>query len=78
MAGFYSAVDNLLRSLIDRIVVHPPNTDDGEVLIDIEGDLAGILSIAYKSKKAARLSPDDLVQIKLVAGAGFEPATFRL
>ena len=69
---------DLLRGLIDRIVIHPPNADAGDVLIDIEGDLAGILSVADKSKKAAGLSPDDLMQIKLVAGVGFEPTTFRL
>ena len=69
---------DLLRGLIDRIVVHPPNADAAEVLIDIEGDLAGILSVSDKSKKAAGLSPDDLVQIKMVAGTGFEPAAFRL
>ena len=68
----------LVRSLIDRIVVHPPQTDGSDVLIDIEGDLAGILSVCDKSKKAAGLSPNDLVQIKLVAGVGFEPTTFRL
>ncbi len=69
---------DLLRSLIDRIVVHPPQTDGSDVLIDIEGDLAGILSVCDKSKKTAGLSPNDLVQIKLVAGVGFEPTTFRL
>jgi len=69
---------DLLRSLIDKIVVHPPSGDAGDVLIDIEGDLAGILSVCDKSKKAAGLSPNDLVQIKLVAGVGFEPTTFRL
>ena len=38
--------------------------------MDIEGDLAGILSLSRHSKKAVGLSPDDLVQIKLVAGKG--------
>ena len=75
--GQAEAVD-LLRGLINRIVVHPPNGDAGDVLIDIEGDLAGILSVCDKSKKAAGLSPNDLVQIKMVAGVGFEPTTFRL
>ena len=48
--------------------------------MDIEGDLAGILGLSHEqqSKKAVGLSPDDLVQMKLVAGAGFEPAAFRL
>jgi site-specific DNA recombinase len=65
---------DLLRSLIDRIVVHPPNEDTADVLIDIEGDFAGILSASHKSKKAAGLSPNDLVQIKLVAGVGIGQA----
>ena len=76
--GNQTEAKDLLRSLIDRIVVNPPKTDDSDVLIDIEGDLAGILSVSDKSKKAVGLSPNDLVQIKLVAGVGFEPTTFRL
>ena len=40
--------------------------------------LTEIPSISAKSKKAAELTPDDLVQIKLVEGVGFEPTTFRL
>jgi len=47
-------------------------------VIDIEGDLAGILSLSQTSKKVVGLASDDLVQMDLVAGAGFEPATFRL
>ena len=68
----------VLRSLVDRIVLHPAPTAERGFLIDIEGDLAGILSLSQTSKKAAGLSSDDLVQMKLVAGAGFEPAAFRL
>ncbi len=67
-----------IRALIERIVLHPAPEEPGGFLMDIEGDLAGILALARDSKKAASLSGDDLVQIKLVAGAGFEPATFRL
>ena len=90
----------ILRSLIDRIVLHPSSDEPSGFVMDIEGDLAGILSLCQTSKKAAGLSPDDLLQIKLVAGArsghdlpaeddsggqmklvagvGFEPTTFRL
>ena len=90
----------ILRSLIDKIVLHPVEKKASGFLIDIEGDLAGILSLSQTSKKAAGLTPDDLMQIKLVAGArsgldlqggddaagqmklvagvGFEPTTFRL
>jgi site-specific DNA recombinase len=63
-----------IRALVDAIVLEP----DGERLnITLKGDLAGMLSAARDSKR----SPDTgdlMVQIKLVAGAGFEPATFGL
>ena len=68
----------ILRSLIDRIVVHPDIGKESGFLLDIEGDSAGILSLCQTSKKAVGISSDDLVQIKLVAGVGFEPTTFRL
>jgi site-specific DNA recombinase len=63
-----------IRALIEAILLEP----DGERLkITLKGDLAGMLSAARDSKR----SPDTgdlMVQIKLVAGAGFEPATFGL
>jgi site-specific DNA recombinase len=63
-----------IRALVEAIVLEP----DGERLkIMLKGDLAGMLSAARDSKR----SPDTgdlMVQIKLVAGAGFEPATFGL
>ena len=65
----------LIRSLIERIVLTP---EDGKLRIDLTGDLAAILSIAQKGR---RPRPEDEAQaskVKLVAGAGFEPATFRL
>ncbi len=58
----------ILRSLIDRIVLRPSSGELSGVVMDIEGDLAGILSLCQTSKKAAGLSPDDLIQIWLVAG----------
>jgi hypothetical protein len=67
------AVD-AIRALVEAIVLEP----DGERLkITLKGDLAGMLSAARHSKR----SPDTgdlLVQIKLVAGGGFEPPTFGL
>ena len=56
----------------------PSPSEASGFVMDIEGDLAGILSLCQTSKKAAGLSLDDLMQIKLVAGVGFEPTTFRL
>ena len=45
--------------------------------ITLKGDVAGMLSAARNSKRSPHTG-DLLVQIKLVAGAGFEPATFGL
>ncbi len=68
-----------IRGLIDHILVVP---DGGALHIEIRGELASILALATAKVKtsstdvsrAAALS----VQVNLVAGAGFEPATFRL
>jgi site-specific DNA recombinase len=63
-----------IRALIEAILLEP---DGDQLKITLKGDLAGMLSAARDSKR----SPDTgdlLVQIKLVAGAGFEPATFGL
>nr|WP_081762311.1 MULTISPECIES: recombinase family protein [Paracoccus] len=62
-----------LRSLVDQIVLTPV---DGKVEIDVQGDLAGILMISAQTKNPA--SGAGSSQVKMVAGAGFEPATFRL
>ncbi|WP_215764659.1 recombinase family protein [Gluconobacter sp. P1D12_c] len=69
-----------IRSLITRIRLIPEN---GELGIFLEGDLAAMLGFASNRKNAMR-HPDAgvlekfLVQGTLVAGAGFEPAAFRL
>ena len=75
---------DILRTLIDRIVLSPTEAEIG-LDIDIEGDLAGILSLAKGQKKTASLaesggssSVGENQQLKLVAGVGFEPTTFRL
>jgi site-specific DNA recombinase len=67
-----------LRALIERIVLHPSAEEQSGYNIDIEGELAGILSLCQTNKNAASVTESDIQQIKLVAGAGFEPATFRL
>ena len=67
----------ILRGLIDRIVITTDKAT-GKPVVDLEGDLAGILSLCHTSKNAASITEDDVSQISLVAGAGFEPATFRL
>lgn len=57
----------LIRSLIDKVVLHPDPGSKG-LLIDLHGDLAGILNIAIDKGKAFAGSEVDLKQIRLVAG----------
>jgi len=73
----HEAVD-LIRGLIDQINLTPVDEDGkASLAVEIQGALAGILSLATESKRP--LDESDLNEsTKLVAGAGFEPATFRL
>ena len=65
----------LIRSLIERVVVTPA---DGELRIDLQGELAGILGLCQAGRGGARPDAQLVSQMEVVAGAGFEPATFRL
>jgi site-specific DNA recombinase len=65
----------LIRGLIDAIILTPA---DGKLEIELRGDLAGILAMS-EAKQAHTFSPKEkALQIKMVAGVGFEPTTFRL
>lgn len=57
---------DLIRSLVDEIVLVPV---DGELKVELKGDLAGILQLCQTSKSPSGLSPERLEQVKLVAGA---------
>jgi site-specific DNA recombinase len=63
----------VLRSLAMEIVLTP---GDGELKIDVRGDLAGVLAVALKAKTPATRA--EVSQFEMVAGIGFEPMTFRL
>jgi site-specific DNA recombinase len=67
----------LIRGLIDAIVLVP---EDGRLRVEVRGELAAILRLSgCADEKAPAGGPGLLVeQIKMVAGAGFEPAAFRL
>ena len=69
---------DLVRSLIEAVILVPEN---GKLRIDIKGDLIGILDLcagAEKKKPGTVSSAGLSEQLKMVAGAGFEPTTFRL
>ena len=71
-----------VRALVERIVLHP-SPDTGSLDIILEGALSGLLTLAMNSKNAKGLTGegqafDNIDELVLVAGVGFEPTTFRL
>ena len=64
-----------IRGLIEAIRLVP---DEGKLRIEIYGELAALISLGQKRKSKHPGGDPSGVQITLVAGAGFEPATFRL
>ncbi len=64
----------MLRGLIEAIVLTP---QDGQLRIELRGNLAAMLAAAQKTKRSPETG-DLFVPIQLVAGAGYEPATFGL
>jgi len=64
----------ILRGLIERVVVHPG--DDGPQ-IELIGEIVRMVELGLNDKQAA-LPVEAACSVKVVAGAGFEPATFRL
>src|SRR5262245_8112661 len=56
----------VIRSLVEEVTLTP---EDGELRIDLKGELAGILELAADSKKPATQRRSGLEQIKMVAGA---------
>ncbi|MET4702543.1 site-specific DNA recombinase, partial [Constrictibacter sp. MBR-5] len=67
---------DVIRSLVAKVVL-TPGAKRGEVHAELHGELAAILALASAQKKS--LTPVSRgVRLSVVAGAGFEPATFRL
>ena len=64
----------MLRGLIDAIVLMP---EKGQLRIELRGNLAAMLTAAQQTKRSPEMG-DLLMPVQLVAGAGFEPATFGL
>jgi site-specific DNA recombinase len=64
----------ILRGLIERVIVHP--ADDG-LQVEIVGEIVKMVELGLDAKQAA-LGEEAACSVKVVAGAGFEPATFRL
>ena len=69
-----SEASETLRGLIDAIVLTP---NQGELQIELKGNLAAMLGAAQNAKRSPETG-DLSLQVVMVAGAGFEPATFGL
>ncbi|MBT4084608.1 MAG: recombinase family protein [Alphaproteobacteria bacterium] len=65
----------IIRSMIDHIEVHA-GEERGEAEVILVGALAQILAFTQQNNTAASNGSDG--RVLMVAGAGFEPATFRL
>ena len=70
--GTRQEAGEIIRSLIERIVLTP---EGDRLKAELYGDLAGILAFC-EGAKGERGGSGGIVSV--VAGAGFEPATFRL
>ena len=64
-----------LRALIEAVVLTP---EDGHLAIDLRGKLASMLSLCAGTETQKASAGVTELQIKMVAGTGFEPVTFRL
>jgi site-specific DNA recombinase len=72
--GLRNEALGILRGLIERVVVHP--AEDG-LQVEIVGEIVKMVELGVDAKQAA-LPAEAACSVKVVAGAGFEPATFRL
>ena len=65
-----------LRALIEAVLT----PEDGDLAIDLRGELASMVSLCAgaETQKASAGVTEEVFQIKIVAGTGFEPVTFRL
>ncbi len=67
----------LIRSMIDEFVL-TPRAAGRRLDVVPYGMLANILAVCAEANKPAHAHAISKSQLSVVAGAGFEPATFRL
>ena len=67
----------IVRGLIDRLVIH--SVEAGGFQVELVGDIARMVELgAGAERKKAALDERTACSVKVVAGTGFEPVTFRL
>ncbi len=69
-----TAAPEQLRDLVEEITLEP---EEGRLRVQVRGELGAILRIA-DAALASGEAERKIRQIKMVAGTGFEPVTFRL
>jgi site-specific DNA recombinase len=71
----------IIRSLVDKVIFRS-TPEAGGLEVELVGDIAGMVHLAQKSNKnspVSRAVHDEFTRsVKVVAGVGFEPTTFRL
>ena len=79
--GTRAEAADLLRGLIEKIILQPDSDAPNGHVIELYGELGAILSLCSDqegTKAKARRGMAGFRQVTMVAGAGFEPAAFRL
>jgi site-specific DNA recombinase len=70
----------IIRSLVEQVIFRP--TPEAGLEVELVGDIAGMVHLAQKSNENSPVSEavhDAFTRsVKVVAGVGFEPTTFRL
>ncbi len=68
---------DVIRGLIERVAVR---WDDGQPVVILDGALTALIGLAQNAKSTAGAGRVgiELSSVKVVAGTGFEPVTFRL
>ena len=71
--GLHTEALGLIRGLIERVEVHPA---EGGFHIELTGEIASMMTLSAGAESVR----SDLARasVKVVAGRGFEPLTFRL
>lgn len=75
----------ILRGLVEKVMLHPRPKGEPGFEIELVGDIAAMVEVAMGSSNGNALRGDrralgegDIRSVKVVAGTGFEPVTFRL
>ncbi len=70
----------IIRALIDQVILRP--TENRHLEVELAGDLASMVQLAQHAGgevTTLRAVREEFVRsVKVVAGTGFEPVTFRL